>query len=216
MIALQPLLVKNYLMPSDYNPESAFPTNHSAEFSLWRQTIDRLGNISIRDGLRYPLALSAVIGITAVGGTATPRAEAQQPRIKQAEPKILGIAEDRVRSSDFDISLQEMGRVAETNADVVRMTAVWVTGQTRPSDGDLEALKNASEAASAYGMEVMLSAYPCSFKDCPKNSSPTNTWEQGKFSNWLASLAYELPDIKYFIVGNEDNSADFWSRIRKC
>lgn len=184
-------------------------TARSSEL-LRQLAIDKLGSISVKNCLCYPLVLGALIGIATVGATATPKAEAQQPRVKLVQPKILGIAEDRTRSKNLDASLEEMGRIAETNADIVRMTAVWVTGQIRPSDDDLGALKNGLEAAKDYGMEVMLSSYPCSFKDCPKNTTPNNTWEQGKFLNWLASLAYELPTIKYFVVGNEDNSVDFW------
>src|SRR3990167_5807417 len=170
-----------------------------------KQTI---GNV-----LRYPFGVSAII-VTALGVTSSSPARAVSPKTEAtnySERLIdVGIVEDSLRSNDIETAFDSARRISETGADSVRMTAQWVTGQTSPSEKDLEALKNGAAAAEAYGLEIMLSAYPCSYLDCPDNTSPANTWERGKFKNWLAFLAYHLPEIDHFIIGNECNSTDFW------
>src|SRR3990167_9029205 len=102
-----------------------------------KQTI---GNV-----LRYPFGVSAII-VTALGVTSSSPARAVSPKTEAtnySERLIdVGIVEDSLRSNDIETAFDSARRISETGADSVRMTAQWVTGQTSPSEKDLEALKN--------------------------------------------------------------------------
>lgn len=162
--------------------------------------------------------LKIVAVATAVGALAVPASIAAENGSHNSLPKEVIIMEDRVRSPDIEVSRAEMKRLADTGATGVKMTAVWVTGQTAPSKNDLESLQNAVQAAQERDLKVILSTYPCSPKEkgCHNNKPPLGTWERGKYNMWLASLAYSLPDVTDFVVGNEPNHLHFgWPQNNK-
>lgn len=168
-----------------------------------------LGTLSLSNPLELKsssLASPLMVPAQAIGS----RPEASSFNL--SEPKEVIILEDRVKQSDYWEAYSEMEKVAKTGASAVKITAQWVIGQMAPSEKDMQALKNAVEAAQELDLKVILTAYPCSHieKACETNAPPLNQWERGKFSNWLATLAYHLPDVQDFVIGNEINSATFW------
>lgn len=162
------------------------------------------------DKLRTPFAIGASLGAIATSSFLVSRAEAGSVIDSESHPVQIVMDEDRLKNSDFNVSLAEAQKVKETRVTAVRETMVWVKGQRWPSDKDFEALNNSVEAAKQVGLEVILSVYPCSFMECPDNKSPNNSWEVGKFTNWLAYLAYHLPDVHTYIIGDEPNSDTYW------
>lgn len=159
---------------------------------------------------RRAIAMGPVIGAAtlalAFGSPKT--AEAESP---DTLPKDVIVLEDSVQSPDIEVAREEMRRVVATGATGVEITARWVLGQNAPSEQDMLGIQNAVAVAQEHNLKVILRTYPCPpiEEACKNNRPPLGTWERGKFTNWLANIAFRVPDLQHFVVGNEPNYAAF-------
>jgi hypothetical protein len=128
---------------------------------------------------------------------------------KAAEPPFMvAVSDDGAKSVHLEVAYSRMRLISLAGFNTVRITAQWQEGVEDIADAPLELqeLKNAVAAARLHGLEPIIAAYPK-----VESISPTGTWERGKFTSWLSSLAHHLP-VRYFVVGNEPNSGTFWSQ----
>lgn len=130
----------------------------------------------------------------------------------QVRPKPIEIcvADDGLKNNNYQEALAAAVRDAAIGATCVRITEVWVTGQTSLNDIDYTGLKNAEAAAQDAGLNLEMAAYPCPREKCSGNATPTRQWERGKFTNWLAWIIYHST-VNDYTVGNEPNTSYFWA-----
>src|SRR5947208_14899142 len=69
----------------------------------------------------------------------------------------IGATEDIVKQPTATGAKAQMDLLKLAGLNAVRMTQEWTPGQTEPSGGDLDALKNAVAAAQLDGVRVVLS-----------------------------------------------------------
>jgi hypothetical protein len=118
---------------------------------------------------------------------------------------FVGAAEDDARNLDPGIAKSRMDMAARASFTSVRMTVLWSPGETMVGGDDVIALDNASRAAEADGVRLMLSIYPSRGRGVPLSSGA-----RGQFASFAAAIARAFPSIQDFIVGNEPNLNLFW------
>ena len=89
--------------------------------------------------------------------------------------------------------------------DSVRMTAQWVSGNTRLDPMIATKLRNAAAAAQAHGLRPVVSIY-----NQAETFTPSEPTSRGQFVSFAVSVVRELPWVTTFIVGNEPNSNVYW------
>src|ERR671915_572720 len=67
---------------------------------------------------------------------------------------VVGAVEDDVRVSTAMEAEARMAQLRVAGYRAVRITSLWLPGQTRPSEGELRVLQNVSEAAARHGVRV--------------------------------------------------------------
>jgi hypothetical protein len=118
---------------------------------------------------------------------------------------LVGTTTDLAKQSDPALAQAEVLRAKAAGFDTIRLTQVWLPGQTEPPGGDLAALRNAVFAASANRMTVILVvSHPGS------RTTPLSEQHRDEFSRFAAVLARSLPYVKRFTIGNEPNLNRFW------
>jgi len=89
--------------------------------------------------------------------------------------------------------------------DSVRMTAQWVSGNTRLDPVIATKLRNAAAAAEARGLRPVVSIYNVNSVQAPEDPIL-----QGEFAEFAQDVVLTLPSVTTFIVGNEPNSSYYW------
>jgi hypothetical protein len=92
-----------------------------------------------------------------------------------------------------------------TGFDTIRMTAQWTMGQTVIDPLLMGRLQQAAMAASARGIQPVVSIYNQS-----GTTTPSDDATRRQFAQYAVSVARELPWVTTFVVGNEPNSAVYW------
>jgi hypothetical protein len=128
------------------------------------------------------------------------------PSAAAGGPKMLiGAAEDSVRQPTLAQAKKEMDLLVRVGLNAVRVTQIWAPGQTKPSAADLRILRNVVEAARQDRVEVLLTVM-----NFGNRTTPLTDDDRGEFAAYAAALAEELPQIRYFVIGNEPNLNRYW------
>jgi hypothetical protein len=117
----------------------------------------------------------------------------------------LGAAEDAVRSPDLVRAKASMSLLHLAGFRAVRVSSVWVGGQTAPSATELTTLQNVAAAASLSGVRVYLAVYNAAAK-----TTPLAPESRQQFAAYAAAIVKAVPSIRDVIVGNEPNGNRFW------
>ncbi len=89
--------------------------------------------------------------------------------------------------------------------DAVRVSSLWLGGQTAPTESELAALKNVAAAASLSGVRVYVAVYNAGSK-----TTPLAPESRAQFAKYAAALATAIPGVRDVIVGNEPNLDRSW------
>jgi hypothetical protein len=118
---------------------------------------------------------------------------------------LVGAAEDSPEQPNLTLAVAKMDLARMSGLGAIRLTAEWLPGKTRPTQDDLAALQNATDAAALDRMEVYLSVFQPGSRTTPRTARA-----RGQFAAFTAALARALPTVHRFIIGNEPNLNRFW------
>jgi hypothetical protein len=118
---------------------------------------------------------------------------------------IIGAAEDAVRQPTLKAAKAQMDLLRRAGFNAVRVTQVWAPGQTAPSDADLASLRNVVSAGKIDGIRVLLTVM-----NFGSRTTPLSATDRTEFAAFAAALANALPQVRYFVVGNEPNINRYW------
>ena len=117
----------------------------------------------------------------------------------------LGASEDAVRSTDLVKAKTSMSLLTLAGLRAVRVTSVWLGGQTAPTETELTTLKTVASAAGLSGVRVYLAVYNAGAK-----TTPLAPESQQQFAQYATAIAKAIPSLRDVIVGNEPNSDRYW------
>src|SRR6266576_1446497 len=118
---------------------------------------------------------------------------------------LIGVAEDNVRQPTLAEAKVEMDLLVRAGFNAVRVTQIWAPGETTPSAADHRILRNVVQAARLDGVEVLLTVM-----NFGNRTTPLTEQERGEFAAYAAALASALPQVRYFVIGNEPNINRYW------
>src|SRR5690242_1181099 len=118
---------------------------------------------------------------------------------------FVGAAEDGGRTADPVIARAQMDLARLAGLDAIRVTTVWPRGGPHPDDGGVDSLRVAAHMAALDGINLIVTIMPFGSR-----TTPTTARARGQFAAYAASLAAQLPDVDYFIIGNEPNLNRYW------
>ena len=191
MIALWPFLVKNYLMPKVHNAETTASLKYDANYSLWRQTRNYLGSLSLSERVSRPLALAAIIGATAFGGVEAEPVNAELLATRRAEPMTyVGFNTNKVFVNDFVAADAEAAAVAATGANTIRIQVPYTQGGAEVKN-DVLRLCNAARATYNHGLhlEITMVGYD---KDASLGYMPSTISENRKMETAISHMMWSL------------------------
>jgi hypothetical protein len=117
----------------------------------------------------------------------------------------IGATEDIVKQPDLVAAKAQMDLLKLAGLNGVRITQIWAPGETEPSGGAFDALKNAVAAAQLDGVRVVLSV-----TNFGSRTTPLSDQDQADFAAYAAAVARELPYVQEYVVGNEPNLNRYW------
>lgn len=115
---------------------------------------------------------------------------------------FVGAAEDGAVWGD---PTTQMTLAQQAGFDSIRMTAQWVSGNTRLDPIIAAKLRNAAAAAEARGLRPIVSIY-----NTDSVQAPGDPILRSEFAAFAQDVVLTLPDVTTFIVGNEPNSSYYW------
>ncbi len=115
---------------------------------------------------------------------------------------FIGAAEDGAVWGD---PTTQMSLAQQAGFDSIRMTAQWVSGNTRLDPVIAAKLQNAVLAAEARGLRPIVSIYNVNSVQAPEDPIL-----QGEFAQFAQNVVLTLPSVTTFVVGNEPNSSYYW------
>jgi Bacterial Ig domain len=115
---------------------------------------------------------------------------------------FVGVAEDGAVWGDPGT---QMSRAEQAGFDSVRMTAQWVSGNTKLDPVIAAKLRNAVAAAEAHGLRPVVSIY-----NVNSVQAPGDPILNGEFAEFAQDVVLTLPTVTTFVVGNEPNSSYYW------
>jgi hypothetical protein len=118
---------------------------------------------------------------------------------------LIGVAEDSVRQPTLVEAKVEMDLLVRAGFNAVRVTQTWAPGETAPSVADQRILRNVVQAARLDGVQVLLTVM-----NFGNRTTPLTEQARGEFAAYVAALASALPQVRYFVIGNEPNINRYW------
>jgi hypothetical protein len=118
---------------------------------------------------------------------------------------LIGATEDAVRQPTLVQAKAQMDLLTLAGFNAVRITQIWTPGQTEPDAANLAELQNVEAAARLDGVTVILAV-----TNFGSRTTPLTLEDQGDFAAYAAALARALPQIRYFVIGNEPNLNRYW------
>jgi hypothetical protein len=115
---------------------------------------------------------------------------------------FVGAAEDGAVWGDPST---QMTLAHQAGFDSIRMTAQWVSGNTKLDPIIAAKLQNAVGAAEARGLRPVISIYNVNSVQAPEDPIL-----QSEFAQFAQDVVLTLPSVTTFIVGNEPNSSYYW------
>ena len=118
---------------------------------------------------------------------------------------VVGAVEDDVRASTLVEAEARMTAFRLSGFRAVRVTSYWRPSLTKPSDEELQVLRNVSDAARRNGVRLYVTVMS------PGSATTPLTGEaRGDFASYAAALVRAAPSLEHVIVGNEPNLNRFW------
>ncbi len=117
----------------------------------------------------------------------------------------LGVSEDIVRSSSVSETKSQMTLLRLAGFRAVRVTTIWVPGQTAPTADEQAVLGNVSAAAALSGVRVYVTVMHAGSR-----TTPLTPEARAEFTAYAAAVASANPAFKDVIVANEPNLNRFW------
>jgi hypothetical protein len=143
--------------------------------------------------LSYLVALGALITLVA-------------PSLATAGPGlIVGAVDDDMRASSLVEAEARMTAFRISGFRAVRVTSYWRPGLTRPSDGELQVLRNVSDAALRNGVRVYVTVMSPG-----SATTPLSEEARADFASYAAGIVRDAPSVQHVIIGNEPNLNRFW------
>jgi hypothetical protein len=118
---------------------------------------------------------------------------------------LIGVAEDSVRQPTLAEAKLEMDLLVQAGFNAVRVTQTWAPGETTPSVADQRILRNVVQAARLDRVQVLLTVM-----NFGNRTTPLTEQTRGEFAAYAAALASVLPQVRYFVIGNEPNINRYW------
>jgi Big-like domain-containing protein len=115
---------------------------------------------------------------------------------------FVGVAEDGGVWGD---PATQMAMAQQAGFDSVRMTAQWVSGNTKLDPIIAAKLRNAVAQAQAHGLRPVISIY-----NVNSVQAPGDPILSGEFAEFAQDVVLTLPTVSTFVVGNEPNSSYYW------
>src|SRR2546423_6445202 len=143
--------------------------------------------------------LKGVLTALIVALVAAPSALAGGPAME------FGATEDIVKQPEPVAAKAQMDLLKLAGLETVRVTQIWVPGETEPSGGGFDALKNAVAAAQLDGVRVIVSV-----TNFGSRTTPRSDQDQADFAAYAANVARALPYARDYVVGNEPNLNRYW------
>jgi len=128
------------------------------------------------------------------------------PPVAEAGPGLgVGAVEDDVRVAGTVEAETRMALLRISGFRGVRVTSLWMPGQTRPAENEQQILQNVAEAAGRHGVRVYATVmHPGS------RTTPLTDEARADFAANAAAIVRSVPGIRHVIVGNEPNLNRFW------
>jgi hypothetical protein len=117
----------------------------------------------------------------------------------------VGALEDSVKLPEPDLADQRVQLAKRAGFDTLNITTPWAPGQTGPEETELGVLRNVERATKRQGIRLLVTVYHLRNRDTPDTAE-----EQQQFAEHVATLARDLPSVRYFVIGNEPNLNRFW------
>jgi hypothetical protein len=123
----------------------------------------------------------------------------------EAHHMWVGALEDSVKQSDPTIADQQVQLASQAGFDTLNVTTPWIPGKPEPAAPELLVLRNVASAAKHHRIRLLITIYHLRNRDTPNTDE-----EQQQFAEYAATLARDLPSVRYFVIGNEPNLNRFW------
>jgi len=118
---------------------------------------------------------------------------------------VVGAVEDDVRASTLVEAEARMTTFRLSGFRAVRITSYWTPGRTRPSDDELQVLRNVADAAVRNGVQLYVTVmHPGS------RTTPLTDEDRADFASYAAAIVRGAPSIRHVIICNEPNLNRFW------
>ena len=128
------------------------------------------------------------------------------PSLASAGPGlIVGAVEDDVRASTLVEAEARMTDFRLSGFRAARITSFWTPGLTAPSEDELRAVRNVSDAARRNGVRLYVTVM-----NPGSRTTPLTDEARADFASYAAALVREVPSLEHVIIGNEPNLNRFW------
>jgi hypothetical protein len=118
---------------------------------------------------------------------------------------IVGAVEDDLRASSLVEAEARMAAFRLSGFRAARVTSYWTPGRATPSEEELQALRNVSDAALRNGVLLYVTVmHPGS------RTTPLTDEARADFASYSAAIVRGAPSIEHVIIGNEPNLNRFW------
>jgi hypothetical protein len=117
----------------------------------------------------------------------------------------VGASEDQVKQRSLVDTKARLDLLRLAGLDSVRVTLIWVPGETAPSAVDETDLANLVGAAALGGIKVYVSV-----SQFGSGTTPLTDEQRTQFASYAAAVAHRFPTLAGIIVGNEPNLNRFW------
>ena len=117
----------------------------------------------------------------------------------------VGALEDAVKLPEPSLADERVLLAKRAGFDTLNITTPWAPGQTGPEETELRVLRNVERATKRQGIQLLITVYHLRNVDTPDTDE-----EQQQFAEHVATLARDLPSVRYFVIGNEPNLNRFW------
>jgi hypothetical protein len=140
---------------------------------------------------------SLLLALTALA--LAPAAYAGGPELR------VGAAEDVVKQPTLVAAEAQLQLLQLAGLDTVRITAIWLPGQTEPVPAEAAQIKNAVTAANLHGIKVIVAVYHPS-----SATTPLTDESRADFAAFATAILRQNRPVRDLIVGNEPNLNRFW------
>ncbi len=114
---------------------------------------------------------------------------------------VVGGVEDSAKWADPG---GNMALAQRAGFQVIVLSSIWARGARAPSAQEVYRLRTAVDVAQRIGIQPIVAVYSFS------GETPATSGARSVFAAYAASLARQIPELRYLSIGNEPNSNLFW------